>query len=114
MVHDFEDESSFIHRKLLAKGEIEGAGYFTIDFSYRAERLEKEERFAVIVNIHTDGENKPVAMELMKDKYTRAVTLEGKESYISLYGGTWEKTQDSCQANVCLKAYTGEISENMN
>ena len=105
LVHNFEDTDSFIFKRTIARGECEGQGFF----SARLEEpipLEDGERFAIIVSIHTEGEKKPVAVEMEKDSYTVNVTTEGKEGYISPYGGEWENVEEGYNANVCLKAYT--------
>jgi len=59
-----------------------------------------------MVELHTDGSKKPVAVELKKDAFTQEVTLEGKEGYVSLYGEGWESAEEKHRANICLKAYT--------
>ena len=105
LVHDFEDAGSFIYKRTIARGECEGKGFFSATLE-EPRSLAAGERFAVIVSIHTDGEEKPVAVELKKDSYTAGVTFEGKEGYISPYGGEWENVESGYHANVCLKAYT--------
>ena len=111
VVHDFRDESSFLHKKYLTEGEIDGMGYFTIDLPEK-ELLAEGERFAVVVHVKSPGVDKPAAVELKKDAYTANVTTEGKESYISLSGGEWENTQEDFGTNICLKAYTDIAGEN--
>ena len=105
LVHRFEDGSSFVHKRMVAEGSIEGIGYYTVPLD-EPQELAAGERFAVAVNIRTEGVKKPVAVETKKDRYTVNVTTEGKESFISLAGGTWENTQEEYGTNVCLKAYT--------
>ena len=104
-VHDFEDDGSFVHKKYLTGGSLKGTGYFTVDLP-QGEVLESGERFAVMVQISTPGTDKPVAVEIRKDRYTAGVTTEGREGYLSLYGGAWENTEEKFGTNVCLKAYT--------
>ena len=110
LVHDFAGTFSFAHARLVAEGSLEGIGYFTVP-AERQESLKAGERFAVMVEIHTDGAKKPVAVELDKDAYTKNVTLEGKEGYISLYGGEWEPVEEKYGTNICLKAYTSAAPE---
>ena len=81
---------------------------YTVELNKPVE-LEAGERFAVVVKITTPGAAKPVAVELQKDEYTRTVTLEGKEGYLSLHGEAWEFTEEKFGTNVCLKAYTRNL-----
>ena len=110
VVHDFEDSSSFIFKKTIKRGAVDGMGYFCIDLEEPVP-LGDGERFAVIVSIKTEGAKKPVAVEMKKDSYTQKVTLEGKEGYISPYGGEWVNTEKKFRANVCLKAYLRPTKE---
>ncbi len=105
VVKDFEDASSFERMEFAVSTAIKAKGYFTVDLPEDIE-LSPGERYAVVVNIDTKDSKRPVAVEMAKDAYTEGVTLEGKESYISLYAGVWEQTQTTYQTNVCLKAYT--------
>lgn len=88
-----------------AKAQMDTAGYFTIDLAQPV-RLEKGKDFAVAVRIETPGEIRPVAVEMVKDRYTQDVTLEGRRTWISKDGKSWENTQMKYMTNVCLKAYT--------
>lgn len=92
-----------------AKGEMDSAGYFTIDLDEPV-RLEAGQTFAVAVWIETPGEFNPVAVEMRKDRYTENVTLEGRRTYVSSDGKEWEQTQTRYLTNVCLKAYTRDIT----
>ena len=105
LVHAFEGTESFEEAQLLAEGSLEGIGYFTVD-AQEPQELEEGERFAVMVQLHTEGAGKPVAVELKKDAYTQNVTTEGREGYLSLYGEGWESAEEKYGTNICLKAYT--------
>lgn len=105
IVHDFEGSQSFQQMELLQEGRFESAGYYTVDLKQPIS-LEEGERFAVVVSIATPGAESPVAVEYRADAYTQNVTTQGKESYLSQYGETWENTQQSFGTNVCLKVYT--------
>ena len=107
LVHDYKDSGSFGRMKKIGAGRIRGKGFFTIEAD-RPVALKKGERFAVIVDLTTRGVDMPVALEMAKDRYTANVTLEGKESYISLTGTGWQNVQETLKANVCLKAYTSD------
>ncbi|MCQ2512287.1 MAG: lectin like domain-containing protein [Lachnospiraceae bacterium] len=90
----------------LAKGKVKYSGYYTIDLDADID-LKLGQKFAVIVEIDTPGSSHPIAMEMNADDMrTETVVLEGKESYISNDGKTWENTQENSGCNVCLKAFT--------
>lgn len=108
VVEDFEDTSSFVRMRWVKSGWQKNSGYYTVELNKPVE-LEAGERFAVVVKITTPGAAKPVAVELQKDEYTRTVTLEGKEGYLSLHGEAWEFTEEKFGTNVCLKAYTRNL-----
>ena len=84
---------------------MDTAGYFTVDLD-RPALLRAGQQFAVAVWIRTEGETKPVAVEMVKDRYTEPVTLEGRQTWVSSDGKIWDNTQSIYQTNVCLKAYT--------
>ncbi len=88
-----------------AETTLETAGFYTVDLD-RAVPLEAGRRFAVGVWIETDGEMKPVAVEMQKDRYTEPATLDGRQTWVSEDGTYWENTQTNYMTNVCLKAYT--------
>ena len=88
-----------------ASASLDTAGFFTIDLD-QSIPLEAGEQFAVVVWIRTEGEEKPVAVEMRRDRYTENVTLEGRQTWISEDGKIWDRTQTVYGTNVCLKAYT--------
>ena len=89
----------------LATAYLETPGFYTVN-AERAVRLAAGEKFAVIVRIFSPGQDKPVAVEVKKDRYTQNVSTKGRESYISPDGHSWERTQDAYGTNVCMKIYT--------
>ena len=91
--------------KCAARAELDTAGYFTIDLDQPV-LLDAGQDFAVVIWIRTEGETKPVAVEMVKDSFTEPVTLEGRRTWISADGEIWDRTQDVYRTNVCLKAYT--------
>ncbi|MCD7762079.1 MAG: lectin like domain-containing protein [Lachnospiraceae bacterium] len=107
LVHDFDGADSFDQMEYLQSGSFEDMGYYTVDLNTEQE-LAAGERFAVVVRIHVPDETNPVAVEYRSDEYTQNVTTEGKESYLSRYGVTWENTQEQFETNVCLKVYTSD------
>ena len=111
VIADYEDESSLsIEGQVYASGTLSNSGYYTIELAEAVE-LCAGQSFAVIVMVDTVGVGKPLACEQMTDdERTANVTVEGKLSYISSSGTSWECTQTSGhEANICLKAYTSNI-----
>ena len=97
-----------IYGEPAAEGTLEEMGYYTIRLK-KTVSLQAGQRFAVIVEINTQGSTHPIAMEMnAEDMRTGTVITEGKESYISNTGTSWERTQESSACNVCLKAFTKE------
>ncbi len=91
-----------------AEGALQDTGYYTVKLKNPV-ALQAGQRFAVIVEINTPGSTHPIAMEMnAEDMRTGTVITEGKESYISNTGTHWERTQESSNCNVCLKAFTKE------
>lgn len=94
--------------KVYAEGKLENPGYYTIKLN-EPPVIKSGRKFAVIVEIDTPGVTHPIAVEMnANDGRTNAVTIDGKESYISSAGKDWERTQNSSQCNVCLKVFTNE------
>ncbi|MCI6238210.1 MAG: lectin like domain-containing protein [Lachnospiraceae bacterium] len=94
----------------LGCGWIESPGFYTLRLSQPLS-LPAGERFAVIVFVDTPGTGRPVAVETRKDRYTDTVSLDGRESYISEDGTSWERTQTAYRTNVCLKLYTSDAGQ---
>lgn len=105
VVNDAAGSADFGRRRSVARGKLEYAGYYTIDFP-RPIKVKAGERFAVIVNIRTPGSVHPVAIEYnAPDKKTKVDISDG-EGYISLRGTAWDRVETEQSCNVCLKAYT--------
>lgn len=94
----------------LGCGWIESPGFYTLRLSQPLS-LPAGERFAVVVFVDTPGTGRPVAVETRKDRYTDTVSLDGRESYISEDGTSWERTQTAYRTNVCLKLYTSDAGQ---
>ncbi len=103
---NFESVSSLnIYVTPNAEGSFKNAGYYTVDLKSPVS-LMAGQKYAIIVKIETPGATRPIAVEFYNDYKTETVTLEGKESYISLRGFEWENTQEKHECTVCLKAFT--------
>lgn len=105
VVTDFESIDDLNNRTLVAKGEMEYAGYYTIGLNDPIE-LPDDKKFAVVVYIHTPGATLPVAVEYYTDDKTANFDISDGESYISLYGSQWYSAEEDKNCNVCLKAFT--------
>ena len=110
VVNDAAGSADFGRRRSMARGKLEHAGYYTIDFPKPA-AVKAGERFAVIVSIRTPGSIHPVAIEYnAPDKKTK-VDLSDGEGYISLRGTAWDRVETEQNCNVCLKAYTRRTAD---
>lgn len=104
-VPDFQDTASFRTREYLTEGHFDDAGYFTVDLEEPVS-LAEGQTFAIVAHIRTEGADKPVAVEMKKDRFTEGVVTEGKNGYVSLTAELWEHTESMYGTNVCLKVYT--------
>lgn len=91
-------------RTLMAEGRLKNAGFYTIPWS-RGMTMEKNKRFAVLVEIDSPGTVQPVAIEYQAGIRTRNVDISDGEGYISFDGRNWFGTETREKCNVCLKAY---------
>ncbi len=105
---NFSNADSLANRKPVAKGKLENAGYYTIDFDEPV-KVRGGQKFAIIVYIRTPNSDKPVAVELVKDYASKTVDLTDGEGYISINGYKWDDTEEEQLCNVCLKCYTKNI-----
>ena len=115
LVRNYVDESSLDGEMIeLASGTFKNAGYYTVEFD-NIIRLNKDEQYAIVVDINTPNTQKPIAVEYVSDYRTAKVDLSDGQGYIKLGYNKWQRTEDmgnkSC--NICLKAYTQNVvSEN--
>lgn len=102
---DFESEDDLADRKLVASGEMEYSGYYTVNLD-EAEKLADGSKFAVIVHITTPDTKYPIAIEYDADSLTDSFDIKDGEGYLSLYGNQWYSAEKDRKCNVCLKAFT--------
>ncbi len=95
---------AFSERSLMAEGRLKNAGFYTIPWS-RGMTVEKNKRFAVLVEIDSPGTEQPVAIEYQAGIRTGNVDISDGEGYISFDGRNWLRTETREKCNVCLKAY---------
>ena len=105
VVTDFTDKDSLVLGDELASGEFSEAGYYTVRLD-EAVKLDKNEKFAVVVYVNTPGAKRPVAVEYAAGAKTADADISDGESYISLTADKWSNVEMSQGGNVCLKAYT--------
>lgn len=105
---DVGDDSDFLKRQMVAQGELENAGYYTIRLDEQIPLLGGE-RFAVIVKMITPGSIHPIAIEYQSAKNTEHVILEDGEGYISARGNVWTSAEKQQACNICLKAFTDNM-----
>ena len=91
--------------RILAAGQIADPGFHTVSVPGEV-NLREGQRYAVVIWVNTPGESKPVAVEVEKDRYTKSVTTEGRETWLSRTGAGWENTQKAYGTNVCMKVFT--------
>ena len=103
VVRNFASPSDFEKRMPAASGTLEETGYYTVELDQTVQ-LDPGERFAVVCRVSTPGSDYPAAVEYASSPYTEAVTVEGKEGYLSRYADVWEETEKKFGSNVCLKA----------
>ncbi len=106
MVHDFQDADSLADREFILTGETRYAGYYTVRLPEQIP-LRKGERYAIVVNIHTPGSDRPIAIECENGEMTRSMTTADGEGYMSLYGQLWHRAENT-PCNICLKTFTND------
>ena len=107
VVTDYEDMDSLNKgRQQVGKGETRYAGYYTVDLTQDI-KLNKGQKYAVIMSIKTPGSDRPIAIECDAGERTANLDLTDSEGYTSLYGEVWQSVEAS-DANICLKAFTDD------
>lgn len=100
---------AFDMRRLAASGHLELAGYYTVPLDV-ALALQPGKRFGVMIKLTTPGVVHPVAIEYDAGDGKCRVRLEDGEGYISPDGVKWERVETNQNCNLCLKAYTENVS----
>ena len=103
MVDQFNDEDSFKEKTFLCKGNLEDAGYYTIDFPEAVSV--KPGEFAIVVEIVTEDAEYPVAIECPVDGLSENADFTDGKGYLSYQGNLWEHVEATKNYNICLKAY---------
>ena len=109
VVNDFNGTEDFSEKLLVAEGTLEESGYYTIEFDKEI-GVAKGDKYAIIVKITTPNSTKPVAVEYQTKSLKAEVNISDGEGYISWSGIDWENTESVHKCNICLKAFTNNIS----
>lgn len=109
-VNNFEGDSSFADKELVASGSLTYAGYYTVDVKDEVVLIDGQ-KYAVIVYINTPNSIHPIAIECKSDDSTATVDITDGNGYISLHGTYWEHVEETQNCNICLKMYTDNIEE---
>ncbi len=105
----FESEQSLNKRgEAVVEGSFKNSGYYTVDLTEPV-KINKGDRFAVVVKINTPNCERPVAVEYVSNYQTNTVDITDGEGYISLRGIEWENTETNQECNICLKVYTDDV-----
>lgn len=108
VVPEYQNKASMDKRFMVAEGSFDHGGYYTVRLDDPV-ALNNAGKFAVVVYINTPGSERPVAIEYAADARTSTANIRDGEGYISLYGESWTRVEDSQSANVCLKAFTNDM-----
>ena len=103
-VPQFREEGSFVFKNLLCKGELKDAGFYTIDFP-EAFEVEAGDEFGIVVKIHTENAEYPVAVECPVEGLSENMDVSDGKGYLSYQGNLWEHVEETKSYNICLKAY---------
>ncbi len=94
-------------------GKLAAAGYHTIRLPEEV-TLKGGDLFAVVVRLTTPGYGSPIPLEYPEAGYSDKATARAGQSFISQHGDDWtDLTAAVDNANVCLKAFTGPASINL-
>lgn len=108
---EFEGPDSLTRRgDPVISGKIDDKGYYTIPLD-KTIYLREGQKYAIIVKITTPGSERPVAIEFKNDYLTADADITDGEGYVSLKGIEWENTESSHECNVCLKAFTQNVTK---
>lgn len=93
------------NRKSVARGQLEFAGYHTVEFP--AEQIDVGNKFAVIVKITSSVGGYQIPLEMLNSGYTSNARAGNGQSFMGYNGYSWtDVNQVYPNTNVTLKAFT--------
>ena len=91
-------------------GTLALPGYSTITVT-NPPRVSPGQKFSVVVYLHTDGFNFPMAVEMPREDWSSMATANPGESFASKNGVEWSDiTQSFPNANFCIRAFTRNVN----
>ena len=105
VVKNYESVDDLCKGRRIAEGRFKNCGYYTVDFT-ESIVLEKDESFAIVVQICTPESERPIAIEYAASELTQNVVLEDGQGFISHDGSLWVSSEEEYACNICLKAFT--------
>jgi hypothetical protein len=109
-VPNYENTGSLASKELVAYGQVDQAGYYTVNFD-QAKTVSEGENFAIVLYLNTPDTLRPLAVEYAADSMTEKVNIQDGKGYISNNGLDWESVEDVASANLCIKAYANNVVE---
>ncbi len=104
-VSQYNNTEDLTDGELIAVGETENAGFYTVNIN-QPFSVTEDEKFAIVIRLYTPDAVHPVAVEYAVDGRCENVDLTDAEGYISPYGNDWVNVEKSYNCNVCMKVYT--------
>lgn len=104
-VSQYNNTEDLTDGELIAVGETENAGFYTVNIN-QPFSVTEDEKFAIVIRLYTPDAVHPVAVEYAVDGRCEDVDLTDAEGYISPYGNDWVNVEKSYNCNVCMKVYT--------
>ena len=89
-------------------GTVAFSGYYTIPLNTTVP-LTAGQKFSVVIEITTPGNNDPIPVECTESGYSTATGQPG-QGYLSATGSSWtDATQVETKMSICIKAFTTNV-----
>ena len=110
VVNNFKDNTSLSEKTLVAEGNMEDAGYYTVDFE-KGVSVKAGEKYAIVLYVYTPGATHPLAIEYDSgSSFYDNIDLKDGEGYISHNGTEFIDVKQKKKCNLCIKAFTDDAS----